>query len=206
MEHCGRAFLRHVLPALLRAGQVEVGTLKLFPFSMKVNVNVQGILEMLQGRHKGREVCRGHRSVQATYVGSLLIGKETGGGYVASGCKGVDSQTGGRQVQFQFVQVYTFWVGSGFQSESFQAETTLLVEAHAANLRIEGVLLQGFERNCGREFTDSDMLRIELTGGIGLRQYVVVHLPTAYQHRVDTQVEVVFFFVVSFEAKVSIRN
>ena len=37
----------------LRTGQVEIGTLKPLSLSVKVDVDVQGILKILQGGHKG---------------------------------------------------------------------------------------------------------------------------------------------------------
>ena len=57
----------------VRAGKIEIGTSSLFSSSMKGQVDMYGVLKMLECRDKAGDVGRSDRGIQATHVGGLRI-------------------------------------------------------------------------------------------------------------------------------------
>ena len=74
-------------------------------------------------------------------------------------------------------------------------------DTHTLDGSVDWVALQGFQRDIGYDVAQADVLWIEFAGSTLLRKYIVRELSTAYQQRVDTQVQIAFLLNGIFRGK-----
>ena len=59
---------------------------------------------------------------------------------------------------------------------------------------MNGVIAKRFQRNGGRQILHTQMRNIELARCFGSGQYIIRHLASINQHRIDTQIQIGWFF------------
>ncbi|CDD49588.1 unknown [Bacteroides sp. CAG:875] len=180
-----------------------MGAAELPSLAAERRVDVDGVLEVRQCRDEIRQVGRCDRGPQVAHVIHRILRRRQQVRVleVARSRQRVDAHEGRRQVESQLLQVDALRIGRHLEGKLLQAEAALFVEAHAPDLGVERVFLQGLQGEGGRKLTDADVAGVEFPGGDRFREDIVVHLSAANQYGVDAQVEVTFLFRAVFGSK-----
>ena len=98
-----------------------------------------------------------------------------------------------------------FGSSCSLQCKFFQLKSALLIELIRRICALSESVCKASRRWLPK-FADADVMRIEPAGRVGFRQYIVMDLPRRISTELIRRSMDFSLFVVSFEAKVSIRN